>query len=506
MTKYILEKKRWIMLFLFCCVRFIQNIIAMTYSPIMTFMEKTYNQNEFVISTLSSSWMITFIVFAPIVAWSLDHVGLRYAMIISSLTGSSGSIMRYIGGITGYFWVIWTGQLITAVGQSFTFQSAPVISMYWFGSNERTIATALAFLSGIIGEMVPYVSSTFIVKNINDLNLWHMSQMCFAVLVSHLVVLFFKGGPITAPSASFTDIQHVEDTHISPKGNEVIMEEQPVPPKRQSQTLWRSLKKCVVGKSLILLWVGLTIETAIYTTMCIYVQPLLLKMGYDQMQGCITGAIMMSSSIISTIIVAIIVDRFKYYKLVLVTAGILTFTSLIGLMILTFKNHLIVPIIIICGLICIPSLIVSVIGMEVAIEFTYPMPEFHVMSIMTVTGCLPAIGILFIFEAIKTPLWEMVYMIILSLVGVLCLVFIPRRYNRLKYELKKNTVKEVIPMTELNQNSSKNKSDERSSIDDLGEKSSVGDLGEKSSVGDLGEKSSVDDLGIKLSVIDNDVN
>eukprot|EP00112_Aurelia_sp_Birch-Aquarium-sp1_P011234 Seg2363.3 transcript_id=Seg2363.3/GoldUCD/mRNA.D3Y31 product="Feline leukemia virus subgroup C receptor-related protein 2" protein_id=Seg2363.3/GoldUCD/D3Y31 len=208
-TKFILYKRRWVILAVFSMISMMNQAIWISLSSVTIIVQEYYNVHSIAINWLAMLYMLLYI-FVLASSFILDKYGLKITIIMGAMLSGIGSCFRAIGANRDGFSFIVLGQVSAAFGQSFLLFLPPRLAAIWFPDHERATASSIGMLMSMSGVAVGYLMGSTIVPNSKDMNsvvrhgvyklLFSEAIICtFLALTSVLVI---RDAPPTPPSRS----------------------------------------------------------------------------------------------------------------------------------------------------------------------------------------------------------------------------------------------------------------------------------------------------------------
>ena len=143
----------------------------LTFAPVSTSAATYFNTSETAINWLSTGFLFSFAVAAPLVIWTL-HRSPKESILWASGLLLVGNWIRYAGtkASGGMFGVVMFGQILTGLAQPFVLAASTRYSDMWFTEQGRVGATALASLANPFGGAV---SSSNPINTLNPLTAYY---------------------------------------------------------------------------------------------------------------------------------------------------------------------------------------------------------------------------------------------------------------------------------------------------------------------------------------------
>ena len=211
--EYKLYGFRHIELALYCMASITNQMTWISLQPVAGAIENGYGYGPIMISSLGITYMVVFVLINYPSNILIDKGGLRVAVYVGMALTTLGTIIKCFVN-QSFTWVI-IGQVCAAFGQPLLAIAPAKLATYWYGQNERVIATTVATAAQPIGVAFGFVFPTIFVKaddadpgeqneenarkHIFQSQFWQAIIACFLFV---LILIFFKEKPNVPPSAA----------------------------------------------------------------------------------------------------------------------------------------------------------------------------------------------------------------------------------------------------------------------------------------------------------------
>jgi MFS transporter, FLVCR family, feline leukemia virus subgroup C receptor-related protein len=148
-SKYTVYFQRWIVLFVFSVLSFVNSWLWITWSPFTLQVANYWNVSSARVDDLSAVYMYVYIPLSFPALYSLHVYKLRIGLLLGGGLNLLGAVLKY-WGMSSYPWV-YTGTVVCAMCQTLTLAMPPLISTLWFPDQERGMATSLGVLANQLG-------------------------------------------------------------------------------------------------------------------------------------------------------------------------------------------------------------------------------------------------------------------------------------------------------------------------------------------------------------------
>ncbi|KAF2356546.1 Major facilitator superfamily [Trinorchestia longiramus] len=332
-------------------------VLWITYAPVATIVQEFYGKFGSEVNYFSVTYLIVSMPFAFVSTYIVNRMGLGPAIHVGAVLNSVGSVVKalgtssFVGDSNTQFAVSLTGQSISAMAQSFLLFIPTKVSQIWFPEQQRTISTTIISMSNPLGIVLGEIVTPAIVKNPEDIPLNNYVWCGFA-LVCQVCTLFCvtRSAPPTPASLS-------SEKNTSKEG------------------YWTQLKSVMTCPPYLLLLVMIGFGVAFLSAMATVTQQILCVVGYSTtFSGLATGMLILVGFVGSAVF-GVYVDRTKQFTPVCkLCYGC---ASICGIVMLEFflvpdSEALILVFSALFGFFGVGG---YPIGLELAVEATYPVEE-----------------------------------------------------------------------------------------------------------------------------------
>src|SRR5512137_412342 len=143
---------RWIVLLSFMFIVGMNQLLWITFAPITGAAAQFYHTTDLVISLLSMSFMVIYIVLVIPSAWMIDTLGFRTAVGIGAGLTALFALTR--GLFAASFPLVFASQIGIAMGQPLVVGAVTKVAAAWFPTKERATAAGLGTLAIYLGILI----------------------------------------------------------------------------------------------------------------------------------------------------------------------------------------------------------------------------------------------------------------------------------------------------------------------------------------------------------------
>ena len=112
----------------------------------------------------SQIYMATFIPLVFPAMWLIEKTGLRNIALIGSGINAAGSFIKCFGISQSLWWLVFTGQTISACAQCFILELPPKIAALWFPASQLATATSVGVFGNQLGVAFGFLIPPKILK------------------------------------------------------------------------------------------------------------------------------------------------------------------------------------------------------------------------------------------------------------------------------------------------------------------------------------------------------
>ncbi|KAI9761497.1 MAG: ubiquinol--cytochrome-c reductase subunit 6 [Chaenotheca gracillima] len=286
MVVYRVYKRRWFGLIQLVLLNVIVSWDWLSFSAVSTTSAQYFNVSESAINWLSTSFLFSFCVIAPLVIYTLNRGGPKHAIIAASVLILLGNWIRFAGtrATGGHFGVVMFGQILVGLAQPFVLSAPTRYSDLWFTPKGRVSATAIASLAnpfgGALGQLIDPVWATK-PSDIPNMVLYIAIIASIATIPS----FFIPSGPPTPPCPSAAESKI---------------------PLRQT---WRFVLSSV---EFWLIFIPFAVYVALFNAISTLLNQILAPHGYSETAAGICGALLIVVGLVTSAITSPLLDRYPH--------------------------------------------------------------------------------------------------------------------------------------------------------------------------------------------------
>ncbi|KAK8391780.1 hypothetical protein O3P69_017424 [Scylla paramamosain] len=356
-TTYRVYKQRWLVLLTVVVLNISNAGLWINIAPVAYKAAAFFDVNITDVNWFSLVFLFVSIPFCFISTLSVNQLGLKPAIHIGSILNCVGALTRAVA-TAGFlptevvFPLCLTGQVIAAMAQSFLLFIPTKVSQLWFPETSRAISTTILSMSNPLGILVTQVVSPLIVtekENIPTLNYVFGGIAIFSLLTT--LVCVTRSMPPTPPS------------HSAARGE------------RDRAPYLQQLKETFTSVPYLLLLLALGCGVALFSSLATVTQQILCPLGYNDLFSGVAMAVMILCGFVGSAVTGVAADRTKAF-----TPITKLFYGCAAIFAIFMMEMFLVPgqpalVTISCGLFGFFGVGVYPIGLELAVEATFPVEE-----------------------------------------------------------------------------------------------------------------------------------
>lgn len=394
------------------------------------------------INWFSVVYLVVAFPFTFISTITVNSLGLAPVIHIGSALNCLGGVLRtvstsgLISSLPAQFAVSITGQTFAGMAQCFVLFIPTKLSQLWFPEDGRALSTTILSLSNTVGILVAQVTSPLLVPDKTHLPMMNYVHGGVALLVQVVtLVCINRSKPPTPPSYSAECGERNRAPYL------------------------QQLREAFTTMPYLLLLISLGCGVAIFSSLVTLTQQLLCPLGYHDIFSGVANAVMILSGLAGSAVTGILADRTKAFAPIT-----LLFYGFAAIFCIVMLEMFMVPgqpaiVAVSAGLFGFFGLGSYPIGLELAVEATYPVEESISTAFIFLSGQILGVAIISLVTLLaqdqrpefadiqvctKDPESEIVpkdytvsLMVVMSLMSfVVCLVitFFKSPYKRLEAE------------------------------------------------------------------------
>ena len=370
-NQYTLYAIRWPM-----CIFFTSSIVAsglgmVGFTAISNNLTGIYGVSSLATTMLVLPFIILFIPWIFPANYLIDTKGIVIPVYIASVTMILGAWIRILVN-TNFYFVI-GGQVLMAIGQPFMLSAPAKLAALWFGDNERALATILGSLASPIGAVIGFILPLLFIgdddihpENSDKFERYVLVQSIIITVLGLPIIFLIRNQPKTPPSKSAEKVLKA---------------------KRVGQ--WVAFKRLILNKDYVFLTLSFSFIYSIYTTLGSWVGQISNEFGFQSSANSIFGTVYIFGGLVGSFGHAILLDKFKKYKLQYMLIGVGWILTLGGTTAIIGTGNVAFAAILLC-LLGVAQLPIIGVAYSFSSELTYPINEALSCGFLQLIGSIVA--------------------------------------------------------------------------------------------------------------------
>ncbi|ORY38203.1 MFS general substrate transporter [Rhizoclosmatium globosum] len=302
--------QRFLVLFAVFCANFNNAIVWSTYAAVTPSTAERYGVSTWEINQLVLFFDMSFFPLCGVALWVLDVKGLKPSVLTGVWITICGAFLRWTAK---YYYdpleLITVGSVMAALVNPFTLDAPTKVAITWFAENERLTATTIMSLATYMGPAFVLTIAPLIVDG-NPNNVDTLNWITFLViLVLGIPSLLLQNEPPSPPSK--------------------VANQSSVP-------FWDGVKQLTRNRQFILLFWVAGISMGCFEVYITLISDTVVPYGYSETDAGTVGVISILSGILSSLVIARMLDHSKAHRIVL---KILPFVTVVGAVGFFFSAH-----------------------------------------------------------------------------------------------------------------------------------------------------------------------
>jgi FLVCR family feline leukemia virus subgroup C receptor-related protein len=151
------SSRRIAVLLIYCCYGLGNQFQFVSNANIVKPLTQFIDCSAFEINLLAAIFSLVYILGCFPACEVFARWGLRFSLLMGLSCNFIGATLKFIAILwCRHFWLVFIGQTVAAFGQIFFLALPPLLAATWFPTSERSLATALGTLSGFLGMAIGF--------------------------------------------------------------------------------------------------------------------------------------------------------------------------------------------------------------------------------------------------------------------------------------------------------------------------------------------------------------
>lgn len=376
-------RKRYLMLFMFFVLVAVNSFQYIAFASITNVIAKFYQVDNIVVNWTTVSYMVTFLFLTMPVCWLNRQIGMRNSVLISCAGTTIGLIIKCFSCQPDRFYVGFAGHLVIGLLEPFYHNAYTEIAHVWFPDDEVALATSVSVMAYTVGLALGFIIPVSLVgDNIEDttsiqIGLFRLFAGTALVMGANtlLVVFFFQDQPEHPPGVARYK-QMVEERRSSIASFGSIKTKPGVA--NSMRVFIEEVREMFNNRNFKLMTISYGISIGTDDAICTVLNQIIAgsdtELTYDVSVVGRAGLIMIGMSLIGSILIGPLLDRYRAFKTL---AALNYLFTLLGMIVFTgcLRSNEPSIIYVTIGAVGLFMTAYECCGLEFAAELTYPKSE-----------------------------------------------------------------------------------------------------------------------------------
>lgn len=186
---------KYFVLVSFCLLTFVNGAMWITFAPINKIVMSFYRIQSTDVDWLSTVFLLVYIPFFLPAAMIFENKGLRFGVTLGCILNCLAGWVRYIGGESESFFLLFFGQTIAAIAQPLIYAVPSRLAVVWFPLEQRSTVCSVGVVSNSFGIAIAFLASPLFVQVDADFPFWMLVQAICCSVVLIFMLLFMHPDP-----------------------------------------------------------------------------------------------------------------------------------------------------------------------------------------------------------------------------------------------------------------------------------------------------------------------
>uniref|UniRef100_A0A1I7TXB2 MFS domain-containing protein n=1 Tax=Caenorhabditis tropicalis TaxID=1561998 RepID=A0A1I7TXB2_9PELO len=369
------DSKRWLMMILVVLINFSNTCSWIAYAPVGNYVNGFYG--EATATWISMVFLLIAVPFSFIGMYIGSVTGVTAALLCAACPNFFGALVRWMSSLSAInpafrFQTLVIGQVVAGASYTFLLYLPSKVSDTWFPPSERTLATTIGVMANPAGVMFVNLISPLLVQSSRDVPILN----AFLALLCSMTMLavFFGIFCYKTKENVTTDLK--------------------------SKLFFESMGRCFKNRTYIILFISLGGGIAMFNSLYTMMSQMICPSGHGNAWAGYYAISMIVAGIVGATIASSIVDTHRCYKEVMIVS--MTAASLFGIAFIwmTRVEGIIgrIGLLIFSILLGTFGLAAYPVGLELAIECTYPVSPEVSSGFIVLMGQIMSIVMVYILK------------------------------------------------------------------------------------------------------------
>ena len=349
-------KKRWLVLCLSIIIYILTVYTALCFGPVNNIMVSYFN-----ISYATSDWMtlspyILSVVCCGVAAWFsyINMLNIKYILLLASASFLVDAICILIAfSHPKLFFILIIGQLISGIGKTAAGMLLISVGSIWFPENEVALASGFVIMGGSVGMAMSEIIPETILKvpsysntagnYTNSTDDWisadqHRVDIMYMIIIGVLILILVS---------TVTFVTKLPE--YPPSQSQAVKRSDSSNPNHSFKNFLKEIKELHQDRMYLLLQLGSSFGVEVYIMLTIIMQQvvddILSQSNISLNSSVASGLVLLCRSLGASLMLPVsgkVLDRYKQYRVQMLTAIMLSFLSTLGIFLSWFYASFVV--------------------------------------------------------------------------------------------------------------------------------------------------------------------
>lgn len=377
-------KRRWFVLVTVSLLNVSTNALWMSYPAVANVASEYFKKGINSIDLLGTISLYVGIPCCLIATFVYDYVGFKGGLLAGTLINFAGGLIRCLStfphlnnhmSLELQFVLSVFGQALAGVANCFAVSVPTMVSQNWFPESERLIATGLLSLSMPLGMVLGQGITPTFVKCTTDIPTMNIVWFVPTLITFIIAIISINSDYPDSPPSRSAKLAREKYDHDHKLSREDLV-----------RKYLKNLKSVFTNKEFIVLFIVVGGAVGFVNAFFTQLSQLMCSRGYDNMFSGLCGSLLLGSGFVGALISGALVEKFgRIEDVAKLFFGIAVLLGIVNTQLLR-KSDLDVAIAISFSLFGAFAFGVYPLGLELALEVTYPVDEAISTAMIFMSG------------------------------------------------------------------------------------------------------------------------
>ncbi|XP_072108249.1 solute carrier family 49 member A3-like isoform X1 [Mobula birostris] len=378
-------RRRWLILFATCALSCSNAMCWLTFAPVADQTARYFHISMDQVNWLSMVYLVVGIPFGFGSTWILDTLGLKTSLILSSWLNLTGCVVQllsvafFVPKDSWKFPLLLLGQTFGAFAQPLVLFAPTKLAALWFPEQQRATANMISSMANPLGILFANILSPLLMNEPSSMPMLLGVYIVPAVIACLFTTLGIREKvPPTPPSAGAAN--------------------------STSEPFLTGIKMLLKNKAYMIMMICFGGGVGVFTAFSALLQQIVCVRGYSNSFAGICGALFIVFGIVGAFLLGLYVDKTRHFMETTKIYYCLTALACIGFALVSRMHGQKFLLALMCSLFGFLGFSMYPVGMELAVECSYPVGEATSAGLIFVSGQLQGALLILFLPALAQPL------------------------------------------------------------------------------------------------------